>query len=62
MNENGHKGIKVEISGLIVNVNHRFLAARPDGMVNAPSSNPSEGTFELNYIQIRWGDTQGCIG
>ena len=44
INENGHKGIKVEISGLIININHSFLAARPDGVVNDPSSNPSEGT------------------
>ena len=57
INENGHKGVLVEILGLFVIVNHSFLAACPDGMVNDPSSNPSEGTLELTYIQMREGET-----
>ena len=56
-NENGHKGIKVERSGLIVNVNYGYLAASPDGLVNDPSHNPSEGMLELKYIQMREGET-----
>lgn len=57
MHENGHKDIKVERSGLVVDVKNVFLAASPDGLVNDPSHDPAKGMIELNCIKLREGET-----
>lgn len=53
MKEKGHKGIKVEKSGLIVSTLHGFLAASLDGLVKDPSHEPPEGMLEMKYVQMK---------
>lgn len=47
--QHGHPGLKVDNCGLFVSLNHPWLAATPDGIVN----DPSDATQPLGLLEIK---------
>lgn len=50
--EEGVAGITVQICGFFISKHHGFLGASPDGLVQDPSAEDTEGLLELKYIQM----------
>ena len=55
--QQGVTGITVEKCGFFISKRHGFLGASPDGLVQDPSAENTDGLLELKYIQMENNET-----